>query len=105
MWAVACGHRRHFDLELARLREALVKTQTSCAETLAGMERQLEMLEAGRQSADELLRDGRLSQSRRAQALQLMRSGIAPETAAVTLGMAVREVRLLAKVSRVLSSS
>src|SRR4051794_14130524 len=55
--------------------------------------------EAGMQSTAEMLRDGRLSRSSRARALQLLRSGVSPETAAESMGMATREMQLLARVS------
>ncbi|MES1258901.1 MAG: hypothetical protein ABUS51_10740 [Acidobacteriota bacterium] len=104
LWVMACGYRRHSEREFSRLRQIIDSDRTSCAEDFAGLSRRFEALERGRQSTDELLHGGRLSQSQRAQALQLLRTGVAPDTAAVTLGVATREMRLLAKVSRLLTA-
>lgn len=41
--------------------------------------------------------------SRRTQAMQLLRSGVSPGTAAASLGIAAREMQLVAKVSRILT--
>ena len=88
--------------EAGVLRMALETHQASCAGQLAALSQRLESLVASMQNSDEVLRDGRLNLSVRAQALQLLRAGISPEAAAVTLGAASRDMRLLAKVSRLL---
>ena len=46
---------------------------------------------------------GGLTRTRRSQAMQLLRSGMSPESAASSLGMATREMRLISWVSRILS--
>jgi hypothetical protein len=46
---------------------------------------------------------GGLTRTRRSQAMQLLRSGVSPESAASTLGIAMREMRLISRVSRILS--
>jgi hypothetical protein len=46
---------------------------------------------------------GGLTRTRRSQAMQLLRSGMSPESAASSLGIAMREMRLISKVSRILS--
>jgi len=55
------------------------------------------------QASLELLRDGRLGMPARARALRMLRSGMAPDTAAAELGLPKNEVRLLAKVSGILA--
>jgi hypothetical protein len=55
------------------------------------------------QSNLEMLRDGRLGMPARARALQMLRSGMAAETAAAELGLARNEVQLLAKVAAILT--
>ena len=55
------------------------------------------------QASLELLRDGRLGAPVRARALGMLRSGMAADTAAVELGLARNEVRLLEKVAGVLA--
>jgi hypothetical protein len=92
------------DAAATQLHAALASHQASCTEQVAGLSRTLESVQAGLQTGSELLRDGRLNLSSRAQAMQLLRAGISPETAAITLGMASRELRLLARVSRILSA-
>lgn len=44
-----------------------------------------------------------LTRSHRAQAMHLLRSGMSPETAASSLELPAREIRLLARVSRILT--
>jgi hypothetical protein len=104
LWVLVSGYRRRSDDEFSRLWRIIDSNRVSCVEDLAGFSRSLEAIGRSMQSSDELLGDGRLSQSSRARALQLLRTGIAPDTAAVTLGIATREMRLLAKVSRLLTA-
>jgi hypothetical protein len=94
--------------EILALREALENYRAGYAEQLASLTCRIESMEAGSlaersRGANESLHDGRLNQSARAQALQLLRAGISPDTAANTLGTATRDIRLLAKVSRLLA--
>jgi hypothetical protein len=96
------------DPEVLALREALETHRAEYAGQLASLTRKLELLEAGSvgesgKRPHEALHDGRLNHSARAQALQLLRAGISPDTAANTLGTATRDIRLLAKVSRLLA--
>jgi hypothetical protein len=56
------------------------------------------------QNTDEILRDGRMNRTSRAQAMRLLRSGVSPDTAAATLGVARREIKLLATVSQLLAA-
>ena len=95
--------------DCAALRADLATDQAACTEDLQVLSKRLDSVERSMQErvsncSDDNLSDGRLNLSARAQALQVLRAGISPETAAVTLGIPVRDVRLLAKVSRLLTS-
>jgi hypothetical protein len=89
--------------ESIELRAAMETHKADHAAQLAELYRNIEILSAGMPQTDELLREGRLNLSARAQALQMLRAGISPDTAAQNLGIASRDVRLLARVSTVLS--
>jgi hypothetical protein len=69
---------------------------------IESLKRHIQSLETSLKNSDEILREGRLNHSSRAHALQLLRSGISPDSAAASLDMPRREMRLLAKVSRLL---
>src|SRR5690242_989016 len=71
--------------ETARLSEEAERRQAICSEQIGGLRNDLVNLELSLHNSDELLRDGRLSRTTRAQAMKLLRSGISPETAASTL--------------------
>ena len=86
------------------LRGEVERQQFACTEQFAALTQGFSALELNMQNTEEMLREGRLSRSTRAQALHLLRSGVAPDTAATTLGLAKREMRLLARVSRLLSA-
>lgn len=90
--------RRH--QELAALLE---QHQTECCGKFDLLGRNVAALESSAQNIERLGR-GALTQSRRSQAMQLLRSGISPETAASNLGIARREMQLIARVSSILSS-
>jgi hypothetical protein len=94
------------DPGMIALREGLECLRAEHAAQMASLIHKIDSLEAGSleeggRRASEALNDGRLNQSARARALQLLRAGISPDTAANTLGTATRDIRLLAKVSRV----
>lgn len=63
----------------------------------------LSRLEAGWRASERALGDGRISRSSRSEALRLLRSGMAPETAATTLGMPRNDLELLSKVAGILA--
>jgi hypothetical protein len=90
--------------EAARLSDEFGRRQAFCSEQIAGLRNDFAALELNMQNTDELLREGRLNRTSRAHAMQLLRSGISPDTAASTLGMARREMKLMATVSRLLSA-
>lgn len=89
--------RRH-----AELLATLDGRREECAEQIARLTRGVEDLERSRRSVEEAGWSG-LPRSRRSQAVQLLRSGMSPESAASSLGLGLRETRLIAKVSRVLT--
>ncbi len=90
--------------ESVRLSGELERRQADCMEQIGGLRNDLITLESSLQNTEEILRDGRLNRTTRAQAMKLLRSGISPDIAASTLGMAVREMKLMATVSRLLSA-
>ena len=88
-----------------KLTEGIIRQESTCSERFHQLKRELSSLELNMQTTEEVLKDGRLSRSGRAQAMRLLRSGITPETAATTLGVARNEMRLLAKVSEILNTN
>ena len=95
--------RADFDLEVAHVQEEQGRSQAACSARIDELKREFQALCLSMQNTDELMREGRLSRSSRAQAMQLLRSGVSPDTAASTLGIAKREMHLLAKVLASLS--
>jgi hypothetical protein len=91
-------------LELERGQAFLAGQQALFSEELAGLRHALSTLELSMQNTDEILRDGRMNRTSRAQAMRLLRSGVSPDTAAATLGVARREIKLLATVSQLLAA-
>lgn len=85
----------------ADLQSRLRQQREEFSEQVARIGRSVEVLELGAKSVEEARRG--LSRSRRSQAMQLLRSGMSPESAATSLGMARREMHLIAKVSRILT--
>jgi hypothetical protein len=90
--------------EADELREVLEAQRVACAEQLAALSKNLELPEASIPRSNEGPWDGRLNVSVRAQALQLLRAGVSPDTAAATLGVPSHDIRLLARVSRMLAA-
>ncbi len=72
------------------------------AQQVAQLNRGLDALEQSRRALDDAC-DRPLPRSRRTQAIQLLRSGMSTETVASSLGLATRETRLIARVSRLLT--
>jgi len=85
-------------------REAFAAHRRACDQKLEALLKTLESLEASLPARDEPRPQESLNLSTRARALQLLRAGMSPDTAAVNLGMPTRDVRLLATVSRLLTS-
>jgi hypothetical protein len=96
--------------ECEAFREAMENHQTACAQHFLALSRRLDsaeaaMLDLTAKRSDNIVDEGRLNMSARAQALQLLRAGIAPDTAAFTLGVPTRDIRLLAKVAKLLATN
>lgn len=102
------GHRMRMDLRIEQTREELHimlrQHQTEYEDGIGQVRHAVEFLEKSGQSTEDALRS-RLTRSQRSQAMQLLRSGMSPESAAPAAGMAIRDMRLMAKVSRLLSAS
>jgi hypothetical protein len=86
----------------SELRTAVDRNQAACLEQIGQVGRAVEFLELSGQSTGDAI--GRaMNRSLRSQAMNLLRSGMLPDTVASTLGVAKREVRLIAGVSGVLA--
>jgi ABC-type cobalamin transport system ATPase subunit len=104
--AVAClVFLRGYRITTARQHEELSflvrQQQMESAARIQQLERNLAVLESSSRSIENLS-GGALTRSRRSQAMQLLRSGVSPDTAALKLGMAKREMRLIATISNIL---
>ncbi len=91
------GARKH-----SELLSMLDGQRKESAQQIAEIARGVEDLERSQRSIEEAGGSG-IPRSRRSQALQLLRSGMSPESAASSLGLGTREMRLIANVSRVLT--
>jgi hypothetical protein len=85
--------------DLAGLRAALQLHVGDFEEKHAGLKKELSAIQAAAQDVPEPPRPGALNKSLRTQALHLLRSGASPETAAASLGLGKREMRLLERVA------
>jgi hypothetical protein len=95
-----CGRFRR---DATSAHEALKLGRSECAEQFAELRKTQQTLEESLHSTRDVLRDGRLNRSTRAAALQLLRTGMSPDTAASSLGLAKREMHMLARVLVLLS--
>jgi len=99
---------RRYRIQLDQAREELQimlrQHQTEYQDGISEVARAVDFLEKSAHSTEDALR-GRLTHSLRSQAMQFLRAGMSPDTAAVAAGMARRDMHLIAKVSRILSSS
>jgi hypothetical protein len=77
--------------------------QTEYQDGFAQVNQAFSSLEESALNTEAALR-GRFTAAQRSQAMQLLRSGIAPETAAATLSLPKRDVQLISRVSRVLAA-
>lgn len=102
-WVVSC-HRRRTAIELASIRQEVEASSLECRKAVERVAYGVDQLESGMCSSEEMLNSGRLSRSTRTQALQLLRAGILPDNAATSVGLAKREMRLLAHISRILAN-
>jgi hypothetical protein len=88
--------RRDFE----ELRRSLELEHKLCADTFFELKENLAQVRE--ESQRETPRPGALSRGARAEAMRLLRSGLAPETAASSLGIGRREMRLLERVAQTL---
>jgi hypothetical protein len=85
-----------------RTQQELETNQAACLEQIGQVSRTVEFLELSGRNTDDAI--GRaMNRSLRSQAMHLLRTGLSPETVASTLGVAIREVRLIAGVSSILA--
>ncbi len=98
-------HRRKLRRQATSTREALELHRIECSERFEELRKGQESLEESLDSTRNVLRNGRLNRSTRAAALQLLRTGMSPDSAASSLGLAKREMRMIARISALLSAN
>jgi hypothetical protein len=108
LMAAAClvlwrKYQRTTESRHQELAASLEQHRAECVEKMDQLGRNLAVLETSAQNIENL-GEAALTRSRRSHAMQLLRSGMSPETAAASLGIARREMRLIARVSSILSS-
>lgn len=91
-----------FERAHAELLAMLGAHNAECSERIEQIGCGMAVLELNAQNIDGAGKAG-LTRSVRSQAMQLLRSGMPPDSAASTLGIGRREMRLIARVSRTLS--
>jgi hypothetical protein len=84
--------------ESAELRAELGRVRVDSLAEIGRLGKEVEVWKRESQSGAEFC-EGRLSATSRSRAMRMLRAGIAPETAAVELGMARSEVELLREVA------
>jgi transposase-like protein len=97
--------RRNVRREAASARETLELWRKECSERFEELRKADETLEASFRSTRDVLRNGRLNGSTRTTALQLLRTGMSPDAAASSLGVAKREMQMIARVFELLSAN
>jgi len=96
------GHRVRLEQAREELHILLRQHQTEYQDGIGQVTRAVGFLEESAQNTQEALH-GKLTRSLRARAMQLIRSGMSPEKAASATGIARADMRLIARVSRILS--
>jgi hypothetical protein len=96
-------HRIQADQTREEIHIMLRQHQTEYQDGIGQVARAVEFLEKSGQSSEAVLR-GKLTHSVRSQAIQLLRSGMSPDSAAAAAGIARREMHLISRVSQILSS-
>jgi hypothetical protein len=86
----------------SEIQSRLLEQKADYSEQIARLSRRPGALELGGQDIGQPGTSG-LTLSIRSQAMQLIQSGMSPETVAQALGIGKREIRLIANVSRTLS--
>lgn len=89
--------------DATELRTQVERVQAACGSEVSQLRDALNALETGMVSTQEVLRGGRLNLSVRSQALQMLRSGLAAESVASSLGIATSEARLLTRMGQILT--
>ena len=103
-WTFYC-HRRRVAGEFTRLQALVESGQGRSTKAIGGLAAEFQLLATELQRDTCGLQGGQLSRTHRAQALQLLRAGIPPENAAEAVGLPIREIRLLSRISSLLSQS
>lgn len=97
----ACQGRLHEAKEEFQI--MMSQQQTEYRDGIGEVSQTVEFLEHSTHSVEDAL-SGRLTNSVRSQAMQLLRAGIPPDKAAASLGMGRSEMRLISRVSRILAA-
>ena len=84
--------------ESASAREASELRRTECLEQFEQLRKALQTQEESLQNTRDVLRNGRLNRSTRTAAMQLLRTGMSSDAAASSLGLAKREMQMIARV-------
>jgi type II secretory pathway component PulM len=93
------GRIRHCR-DLEEIRATFERQKAESAAAASDLRREFAALEKSALAPPEPPGTGSLNRSTRARALQMLRTGISSETAAASLGVAKREMRLLERVSQ-----
>jgi hypothetical protein len=96
--------QKHSELEsmIRQQHGEISRVMEQTQQSVARLSRDVADLELNARNIEEAGLGG-LNRTKRSQAMQLLRSGMSPETAASTLGITTREMRLISRVSRILS--
>ena len=100
--AALYGRDRKRGAALAEMEKALLVSRAESAEGITALRREMDSVSKALREAEG--RTSAAARPTRKQAIQLLRSGMPEEKAAAALGMALREVRLIGRVSRLLSA-
>ena len=104
-YALLAVRRCRVQMEQAREEFQILmrQQQTECRDGLGEVNRSVSFLEQSAQTIEDAVK-GRLTNGSRSRAMQMLRAGMPPDKAAVALGMGKCEMRLIAQVSRILST-
>ena len=95
-------HRASAERQNREMTSLLRQHETECAGKIDQLGRSVAVLESSAWNIEHL-GQAALTRSRRSEAMQLLRSGISPDTAASKLGIARREMHLIARIADILS--
>ncbi len=104
-FSVTLARRQRTTQERAALalKQEMHEQYRECLLRMSEVAGRIDAAERSVQSSAELLQDGRLSLPVRSRALRMIRSGMAPDSIAVEMGLPRAEMRLLAKVAVLLA--